>query len=336
MKIILYRIGEGTHGQVVQALQRSSGKMVALKCVRSVERTPKHVLREIESLKALHSDYIIKILEHFCHSFSFYLVLEYMVSGLSEMLHDETINLNDSHLKSYARMLIRGIQHIHSLNIMHRDLKPANLLISSKGVLKIADFSLSRLLWTDVDNDSVDCCYTRQVATRRYRAPELLFGSIYYNRSIDMWSVGCILAEMYTRTSLFLGDSDMEQIAIVVHYLGTPTDKNWPKRKEMPDYNKLQFIDCNSIPMDSLLPDVDKQLVDLVAKLILYDADKRLNAEEALLHSYFFNEPLPCLEHRMPIPPQNHRQKIIPKQTRVIDNIEQNFSDLYKIIQESF
>ncbi|XP_060867222.1 cyclin-dependent kinase 20-like [Metopolophium dirhodum] len=334
---ILERIGEGTHGQVVQAMERSTGQTVAIKCVRSSDKASKNLLREIESLKALDSDYVVKLLDHFCHSFSLYLVLEFVASGLPEMLYDDDIRLDDFHLKTYARMLLAGVVHMHATNIVHRDLKPANLLISSEGVLKIADFSLSRLLLTtDVaDDDQSNRCYTGQVATRRYRAPELLFGSVHYDQSIDMWSVGCILAEMQMKTPLFSGDSDMEQIAIVVHNLGTPTDETWPNRNEMPDYNKLKFTHCNPVPTNVLLPDIDELLVDLVGKLILYNAGKRLNAQEALLHPYFFNEPLPCLEHLMPKPPKDHRQKLLPKPTEVIESLDKNFSCLYTILDET-
>ncbi|KAL5242892.1 hypothetical protein ACI65C_010302 [Semiaphis heraclei] len=263
-----------------------------------------------------------------------------MVSGLPEMLYDDDIWLDDSHLKTYAHMLFAGVAHMHATKIVHRDLKPANLLISSEGILKIADFSLSRLLLpTTTADDDVDDqrsqCYTGQVATRRYRAPELLFGSVHYDQSIDMWSVGCILAEMQMKTPLFAGDSDMEQIAIVVHNLGTPTDETWPNRNEMPDYNKLKFTHCNPVPTNELFSDFDELLVDLLGKLVLYNADKRLNAQEALLHPYFFNEPLPCLEHLMPKPPKDHRQKIMPKPTKVIESLEKNFSCLYKILDET-
>ncbi|XP_025416765.1 cyclin-dependent kinase 20-like isoform X2 [Sipha flava] len=279
---------------------------------------------------------VVKLLDHFCHNFGFYLVLEYVVSGLPEMLHDDDIILNDSQLKTYARMLLNGVVHMHATNIMHRDLKPANLLICSKGILKIADFSLSRLILANNDKQSgEDLCYTGQVATRRYRAPELLFGSVHYNQSIDMWSVGCILAEMQLKTPLFAGDSDMEQIAIVVHYLGTPTDETWPNRNEMPDYNKLKFTHCDPVPTNVLLPDIDNLLVDLIGKLIVYDANTRLKAQEALLQPYFFNEPLPCLEHKMPKPPKNHRQKLLPKQPEVIECMEKNFNHLYHILDET-
>ncbi|KAF0755614.1 cyclin-dependent kinase 20-like [Aphis craccivora] len=340
---ILERIGEGTHGQVVQASERSTGKIVAIKCVRSSDKASKNLLREIESLKALDSDYVVKLLDHFCHSFSFYLVLEFVASGLPEMLYDDNVLLDDSHLKTYARMLLAGVVHMHTTNIMHRDLKPENLLISSEGVLKIADFSLSRLLLTTTiaDNDvneqrnGREQCYTGQVATRRYRAPELLFGSVHYDQSIDMWSIGCILAEMQMKTPLFAGDSDMEQIAIVVHNLGTPTDETWPNRNEMPDYNKLKFTKCDPVPINVLLPDIDELLADLVGKLILYNADQRLNAYEALLHPYFFNEPLPCLEHLMPKPPKDHRQKLMQKPIEVIESLERNFSCLYQILDET-
>ncbi|XP_050544358.1 cyclin-dependent kinase 20-like isoform X2 [Daktulosphaira vitifoliae] len=268
---IIERIGEGTHGQVVKALHRPTSKIVALKCVNSMDKTTKNVLREIESLRACNSDY---------------------------------------------------------------DLKPSNLLISSNGILKIADFSLSRSLLVSENENSKKNCYTNQVATRRYRAPELLFGSTNYNQSIDMWSVGCIIAEMFTKTPLFPGDTDLEQIAMVVHYLGTPNNNTWPNRNEMPDFNKLKFTQCSPIPMKHLLPDINKNLVNLIESLIMYDSYKRLDASEALKHSYFFNDPLPCLIHKMPVPPQHQRLMSLSNNPLLLGSVEQNFKSIYRILQE--
>lgn len=121
-----------------------------------------------------------------------------MPTGLWEVLRDADISLTLGQIKTYMKMLLEGMTYVHGKHIIHRDLKPANLLISAEGILKIADFGLSRLMWKDSTKP-----YSHQVATRWYRAPELLYGARYYTSAIDMWSIGCIFGEMLNNSPLF-------------------------------------------------------------------------------------------------------------------------------------
>lgn len=150
-------------------------------------------------------------------------------------------------------MLLKGLKYLHGLRIMHRvsfnqfyliiykrfytkDIKPSNLLITENGKLKLADFGLARIYHPD----DPDKCYSPQVASRWYRPPEILWGSTIYGPSIDMWATGCVLAEMLRGESLFPGNTDIEQLALVVRTLGTPSTRNWPEVTNLPDYNKIR------------------------------------------------------------------------------------------------
>lgn len=166
------------------------------------------------------------------------LVFEFMPHTLYSKLRDEVSPVTRQETKSYTRMLLKGIKHLHDMGIMHRDIKPANLLISASGVLKIADFGLARLF----DRADREKCYSPQVATRWYRAPEILWGSPKYGPAIDMWAVGCVFAEMLRGVALFPGTTDIEQLALVVRTLGTPRPDQWPELDSLPDFNKIRYI----------------------------------------------------------------------------------------------
>ena len=159
-----------------------------------------------------------RLYDVFPQGLGFVLVFEFMVSDLSEIIKDASRPLTEPEIKSYTLMLLKGVAFLHKQEIMHRDLKPANLLISAEGRLKIADFGLSRIYKRDDDRQ-----YSHQVATRWYRAPELLYGARNYTEGVDLWAVGCIFGELLNNCPLFPGENDIDQLGIVIKNLGTPT-----------------------------------------------------------------------------------------------------------------
>nr|AAW27908.1 SJCHGC03672 protein [Schistosoma japonicum] len=185
---------------------------------------------------------------------------------------------------------------MHSNGIMHRDLKPANLLISSKGVLKIADFGLARVF--ENNNERL---YSHQVATRWYRAPELLYGAKKYTNSVDLWAIGCIFGELLNSSPLFPGENDIEQLWFVVRVLGTPSEDVWPEVKELPDYNKISFNLCETIPFEEVLPDGSVEAINLIRKFLVYPPHQRITASEALKDPYFTTDPLPAQLSELPV-----------------------------------
>ncbi|CAH1785058.1 unnamed protein product [Owenia fusiformis] len=304
---ILGRVGEGAHGIVFKAKHIESGALVALKKVplkKLDDGIPSAALREIKALQEIEDNpFVVKLREVFPHGTGFVLVFDYMLSDLAEVIRNIERPLSEAQIKSYMQMLLKGVAYCHENNIMHRDLKPANLLISSKGHLKIADFGLARVFQNDTGR-----LYSHQVATRWYRAPELLYGARKYDEGCDLWAVGCIFGEMLNSSPLFPGENDIEQLCCVLRILGTPNEKIWPGMSELPDYNKISFPENPPIPMEEVLPDASKEALSLLKKFLVYPSTKRISAKEALLDPYFFTEPLPAHHSELPIPQRSGRK----------------------------
>ncbi|XP_053226877.1 cyclin-dependent kinase 20 isoform X4 [Podarcis raffonei] len=298
---ILGRIGEGAHGIVFKAKNIETGETVALKKValRKLEDgIPNQALREIKALQEIEENqHVVKLKDFFPHGTGFVLVFEYMLSDLSEVIRNSEQPLTEAQVKGYMLMLLKGVDFCHANSIMHRDLKPANLLISSTGQLKIADFGLARVFTSDGER-----LYSHQVATRWYRAPELLYGARKYDEGVDLWAVGCIFAELLNNSPLFPGENDIEQLCCVLRVLGTPNQKIWPEITELPDYNKISFKEKLPIPLEQVVPDASPQAVQLLKQFLVYPSKQRVQAAQALLHPYFFTPPLPAHHLELPIP----------------------------------
>lgn len=230
---------------------------------------------------------VVGFISVFPHGSCICLVMEYVPKDLSSLIFDASFTLTVDRIKKIFLMLLQGLKYCHSLGIFHRDLKPANLLLTNDGTLKIGDFSQARLFDKNARRE-----YSHQVATRWYRAPELLYGSQEYDQAVDLWAAGCILAELYNRFPLFRGDNDIEQLLQVLQILGTPTEETWPGLSELPDYKKITFPLYEKQNLSKLIPDADDISINLLEKLIIYPPNKRITASEALQHSYFFTKPL--------------------------------------------
>ncbi|CAH8442104.1 unnamed protein product [Heterobilharzia americana] len=256
--------------------------------------SPVRLLMDLDCTSIL--PYVVHLRDVFPHGTGFVLVFEYMVTDLSEVIRNSQPPLTEAQSKCYMLMILRGVEVMHANGIMHRDLKPANLLISSTGILKIADFGLARVF--ENNNERL---YSHQVATRWYRAPELLYGAKKYTNSVDLWAVGCIFGELLNSSPLFPAENDIEQLWFVVRVLGTPNEEMWPEIKELPDYNKISFNVCETIPFEEVLPDASIEAIDLVGKFLVYPPHHRLTATEALKHPYFTTEPLPAQHSELPV-----------------------------------
>ncbi|XP_028525141.1 cyclin-dependent kinase 20 isoform X3 [Apis cerana] len=261
--IITGKIGKGAQGVVLKAHDLETEKNVALKklFLKNIDNgISTSIIREIKILQQLKHLNIIELLDAFPAGLDFIMVFEYMPTGLWEIIKDNDILLTPVQIKIYIKMILEGIAYIHEKNIIHRDLKPANLLINEKGILKIADFGLGRLLWKNVTKP-----YSHQIATRWYRAPELLYGARYYTSAIDMWSIGCIFGELLNKSPLFPGETDIEQLAIVLKYLGSPTSETWPDLSILPDYNKITFPYHKGISWEKIIEDSEPEAIDLIS-----------------------------------------------------------------------
>ncbi|KAJ3213869.1 Cyclin-dependent kinase 20, partial [Dinochytrium kinnereticum] len=273
------KIGEGAHGVVLKAKFVPSGETVALKKVplRKLEDgIPNTILREIKALQIIDHQNVVKLREVFPSGASFVLVFEYMLSDLAEVLRNATQPLTEAQVKAYMLMLLSGVAYCHENAIMHRDLKPANLLISPSGVLKLADFGLARVHQRDVKGRP----YSHQVATRWYRAPELLYGARIYDAGVDLWAVGCIFGELLNHSPIFPGQNDIDQLYCVLSILGVPSAEVWPEMESLPDYNKIQFPQMPGVSMSRVCPDASQEAVELLKKFLVYRSVKRISAKE--------------------------------------------------------
>ncbi|XP_049850629.1 uncharacterized protein LOC126323281 isoform X2 [Schistocerca gregaria] len=211
-------VGEGSYGLVMKCRHRETGQLVAIKKFIETEEDQnvrKMALREIRMLKKLRHENLVNLIEVFRRKRRFYLVFEFVDHTVLDELEEKPGGLGELVTRCHTFQVLRAIHYCHSNNIVHRDVKPENVLVSRLGVVKLCDFGFARLLAAPGEP------YTDYVATRWYRAPELLVGDVKYGREVDIWAVGCLFAEMMTGDPLFPGDSDIDQLFQIVKMLGT-------------------------------------------------------------------------------------------------------------------
>jgi serine/threonine protein kinase len=279
------KIGEGSYGIVYKARHKESGTLVALKKIRlesEEEGVPATAIREISLLKELEHDNIVRLLDVINQSSKLYLVFEYLDLDLKRYMESvkQSGGMNSDQIRSYLYQILSGLCFCHQRRILHRDLKPQNLLIDREGILKLADFGLARAFGLPVRT------YTHEVVTLWYRAPEILLGSKHYSTAMDIWSVGCIFAEMVLQKPLFPGDSEIDELFRIFRILGTPGKENWPNSITLPDY-KATFPQWKPQSLGEKIPQLDSDGVDLLEQMLTYDPGRRISAKRALLHPYF-------------------------------------------------
>ncbi|XP_072030391.1 cyclin-dependent kinase 2-like [Amphiura filiformis] len=278
------KIGEGTYGVVYKARNKVTGGMVALKKIRldtESEGVPSTAIREIALLKELNHKNIVRLLDVVHNEKKLYLVFEFMHQDLKKYMDKcPPSGLPMPLVKSYLYQLLEGIAFCHSHRVIHRDLKPQNLLIDAEGNIKLADFGLARAFGIPLRT------YTHEVVTLWYRAPEILLGCRFYLPGVDVWSLGCIFAEMITKRALFPGDSEIDQLFRVFRTLGTPDDRTWPGVSKLPDY-KSTFPKWKAQETAKVLPTLDKDGKDILMQMLCYVPEKRISAKAALSHRFF-------------------------------------------------
>jgi cell division cycle 2-like protein len=218
----LNKIDEGAYGVVYRAMDKTSGEIVAikkLKLEREREGFPITALRELSTLISLRHPNIINVKEVVYGSSldKIYVVMEYLHHELKSLLEDRKLAFSQAEIKSLVRQILEGLAYMHSRWVFHRDLKTSNLLYGNDGVLKICDFGLARKFASPLRP------YTNLVVTLWYRAPELLLGTDVYSSAIDMWSVGCIMAELILREPLLMGKGELDQIDKILRVFGNPS-----------------------------------------------------------------------------------------------------------------
>ena len=218
----LEKLGEGTYAIVTKGVHLVTNQVVAMKEITldPEEGAPSTAIREISLMKELQHPNIVSLIEVVHTESILLLVFEFMDMDLKKCM--DTMTLSMDIIKSFTFQLIDGIAYCHQQRILHRDLKPQNILLTTTGWLKIGDFGLARAFGIPVNT------FSHEVVTLWYRAPDVLLGSRNYTTTIDIWSIGCILAEMITKRPLFPGKNNQDQLLRIFHLFGTPNESVWP------------------------------------------------------------------------------------------------------------
>ncbi|KAJ8706973.1 hypothetical protein PYW08_011107 [Mythimna loreyi] len=289
-------IGTGAYGTVYKARDlHNGGNIVAMKKVKvalTEDGIPLSTLREIALLRQLEAyrhPNIVRLLD-VCHGgqslerdsqLVLFLVFEHVDQDLESFLKRSLSPLSQNTIRSMSFDILSGIDFLHSHRIVHRDLKPHNLLVTSSGRVKLADFGLAKTYDTDMKLTSV-------VVTLWYRPPEVLLGTSY-NTAVDVWSAGCVLAQLHTRKPLLPGASDSDQLHEIFRLIGRPSRQEWPENVSimLDSFPAYQAQDLAEV-----LPRIHPHALELIKGMLIFDPAKRLTALDCLEHPYFTDEPL--------------------------------------------
>ncbi|KAJ7523102.1 hypothetical protein O6H91_18G037400 [Diphasiastrum complanatum] len=289
----LHKIGQGTYSNVYKARDLETGTIVALKKVRFDNFEPESVrfmAREIQILRRLDHPNIVKLegIVTSRMSCSLYLIFEYMEHDLAGLAACPGITFTEAQVKCYLQQLLRGLDHCHSQNVLHRDVKGSNLLLDNGGNLKIADFGLATIC-----HAAQKQAMTSRVVTLWYRPPELLLGATDYGTAIDLWSTGCILAELFAGRPIMPGRTEVEQLHKIFRLCGSPSEEYW-KRSKLPDATIFKPHQPYKRRLSDTFKNFPASSVHLLEKLLAIEPAERGTAAEALQSEFFTTKPLAC------------------------------------------
>ncbi|XP_078446548.1 putative serine/threonine-protein kinase At1g54610 [Wolffia australiana] len=293
------KIGQGTYSNVYKVRDCVTGKIVALKKVRfdNLElESVRFMAREILILKRLNHPNVVKLdgLATSRMSSSLYLIFEYMEHDLAGLAAAPGINFTEPQVKCYMHQLLSGLEHCHNNGVLHRDIKGSNLLIDNEGVLKIADFGLAITF-----NPNHKQPMTSRVVTLWYRPPELLLGATDYGVGVDLWSAGCILAELLAGKPIMPGRTEVEQLHKIFKLCGSPPEEYWKKSK-LPHATIFKPQQPYRRCIADTFKDFPKSSLPLIETLLAIDPAERQTATDALKSEFFTTEPFACEPSSLP------------------------------------
>ena len=283
-------VGEGAYGIVYKCKNKETNEYVAIKKFKETddEIVLKTMKREIEMLKKIRHENIVEFKEVFIHKKNIYLVFEYVDKNLLELLQETPNGISPSKIKYLIYQLIKAIKYLHSKNIIHRDIKPENLLINQDLKLKLCDFGFARDIKLNSEMNNISQM-TDYVATRWYRAPELLLTGGIYGPEVDYWAIGCIMGELIDGNPIFPGDDEYDQLNYIIKIIG-----NLPEKFIQLFYENPIFEDKELLVVDKI-ESLDKRYfgkfskdgIDFMKKLLRIDPLKRLNGDNVFKHKYY-------------------------------------------------
>lgn len=291
------RVGKGAYGIVWKAVDKKTRITVALKKIfdafqnsTDAQRTYREIMF-LQELNREHHENIIRLINVLKadNDKDIYLVFDYMEINLHAVIRANI--LEEVHKRYILYQIVNALTYMHSGELLHRDMKPSNVLLNSDCHVKLCDFGLARSV-TDIEDDK-SVVMTDYVATRWYRAPEILLGSTKYTKAVDMWSIGCILAELLAGKPLFPGSSTLNQLERIIAVCGFPSQDDIASVRSkfaqtMLDGSAKDQKKCKPQLVDMFQdqPDVPKEAIDLLQKLLVFNPTKRITAEKAMKHPY--------------------------------------------------
>ena len=282
---VLGVVGEGAYGIVYKCKNKETGKYVAIKKFKEVgdELVKKTMKRELKMLQRLHHPNVVEFQDAFRRKGNLFLVFEFVDKNLLELLQEHPNGLDPNLIRHLIYQLCKSIKYLHEQNIIHRDIKPENLLITDKMESKLCDFGFARLV--SETNEKL----TDYVATRWYRAPELLLSQGNYGKEVDYWAIGCIMGELVDGNPLFPGENELDQIHCIQKVLGNLTDKQEEMFYNNPIFNGKSLL--NVTKPETLekryMGKFSKKAISFMKGLLALDPKKRLNGNTVFKHAYF-------------------------------------------------
>lgn len=279
-------MGDGTYGSVSKAVHRQTGQVVAIKQMKKGVRSWGECvnMREVRALLQISHPNIVKLLEVIKSDNKLSLVFEFLDEDIYHHIKERTKLLNETQVRNIMFQTLQGLHFMHAQGLFHRDLKPENLLITA-GTVKVADFGLAR----DIKGQPP---FTDYVSTRWYRAPEVLLRAPMYNAAIDIFAMGAVMAELYTKRPLFPGASEIDQLNKICTVMGTP--RTWTHGQRLASQIGFQFPTETGIPLRSLVQNSSEHGLHLMQIMLDYDPNNRPSAVDCLQHPYFMSAiPIP-------------------------------------------
>mmetsp|Transcript_2845 Transcript_2845/g.4098 ORF Transcript_2845/g.4098 Transcript_2845/m.4098 type:complete len:487 (+) Transcript_2845:84-1544(+) len=328
---IIEIIGEGGFGVVAKAVDSHSGRVVAIKKICDVfkdTRRARLVYREFTILKHFNHPHVISLIDvivpYSKELFQdIYFVMDLLVTDLHQVIYSQERQLSMEVIKYYMICLFLALQHVHQANVLHCDLKPNNLLLTEEGILKISDFGLAR--GVDIDNPVLS---NVEICSRWYRPPELLLASSRASPSIDIWSAGCIMAELLQGSVLFPGSNSMDQLNRIINVLGIPPNTEiFGSEQAKLFMSKLE--PKNPITIQGVFSDCPPLAIDLLEKLLVWNPNRRITATEALNHKFFADAINPDM-----VPPftPNLFIKEIPPEHLLVDVFYDELAEYHQLL----
>ncbi|KAK2960352.1 putative serine/threonine protein kinase [Blattamonas nauphoetae] len=277
-------LGIGAYGIVTLAFDQGANEYVAIKKMKRPFYSWNECinLREAKSLKQLSHQNIVKLNEIIRQGTDLYFIFEYLEGGnLFQRMRDAEYQFTEDRIKNVAYQILCGLNYMHTNGFFHRDMKPENIMFR-KSTVKVSDFGLAREIRSLPP-------YTDYVSTRWYRGPELLLRSTHYSSPVDIWAVGCIIAELFMKTPLFAGASEMDQLFKIFGVLGAPTPKSWPDGVKLMNDRQIRFPStvASSVSLSELMPQASKEAIDFIEQLLQFNPETRPTAGQALRHRWF-------------------------------------------------